>query len=244
VASPGDGFDPAIVLERIVAETDRLLDTAAALDDAAVRAPSLLPGWSRGHVLTHVARNADGGRRLLYWARTGIETAEYASMAARAREIEAGAGRPAVELLADVRDSAASFAREYARMPAHAWRRTVRWTAGQQHPAARAADARLIEVLVHHVDLNAGYRPVDWPPEFVALMLARVVASFAARPDAPALRLHAADTDRRYEVGQAVAAQVVRGSAASLLAWLMGRSSGTDLQTSGAAPPPTLPFLY
>src|SRR5690349_12024814 len=77
-----DRFDPAIVLERIEAETRRLLDTAAALDDAAVRAPSLLPGWSRGHVLTHLARNADGGRRLLSWARTGIENVEYASLAA------------------------------------------------------------------------------------------------------------------------------------------------------------------
>ena len=227
-----------------MAETHRLLDTAAALDDAAVRAPSLLPGWSRGHVLSHLARNADGGRRLLFWARTGTETAEYASTAARAREIEAGAGRPAAELLADLRDSAASFAHEYARMPAPAWRRTVRWTAGQQHPAARAADSRLTEVLVHHVDLNAGYGPVDWPPTFVALMLDRVVASFGARPDAPVLRLHAADIDRRYETGQPAEAQFVHGSAASLLAWLMGRSSGADLETSDAAMPSTLPFLY
>jgi maleylpyruvate isomerase len=145
---------------------------------------------------------------------------------------------------ADVRDSAASFGQEYTRMPAHAWERIVRWTGGQQHPAARAADSRLIEVLVHHVDLNAGYGPVDWPPDFVALMLGKVVGSFAARPDAPVLRLHAADIDRRYEIGQPVRAQLVRGPAASLLAWLMGRSSGADLETSGTATPPALPFLY
>jgi maleylpyruvate isomerase len=28
--------------------------------EADVRAPSLLPGWTRGHVLSHIARNADG----------------------------------------------------------------------------------------------------------------------------------------------------------------------------------------
>jgi maleylpyruvate isomerase len=244
VPSADDGFDPASLLERIEAETRRLLDTVAALDDAGVRAPSLLPGWSRGHVLTHLARNADGGRRLLSWARTGIETAEYASMAARAREIEAGAGRRATDLLADVRHSAARFAQEYVQMPTPAWGRTVRWTSGQQHPAARAADSRLTEVLVHHVDLDAGYTPGDWPPDFVATMLDRIVASLAVRPDTPALRLHAADIDRRYEIGHPAGAQLVGGSAPSVLAWLMGRSSGTDLETSDAPAPPTMPFLY
>ncbi|MEV7393377.1 maleylpyruvate isomerase N-terminal domain-containing protein, partial [Streptomyces sp. NPDC091215] len=59
------GFDPATTLDQINAATGHLLETAARFTDADVRAPSLLPGWSRGHVLTHVARNADGGRNLL-----------------------------------------------------------------------------------------------------------------------------------------------------------------------------------
>ena len=45
-------FDPADLLDQIVAASERLLDTTARLSDADVRAPSLLPGWSRGHVLT------------------------------------------------------------------------------------------------------------------------------------------------------------------------------------------------
>ncbi|MFF9641495.1 maleylpyruvate isomerase N-terminal domain-containing protein [Kitasatospora aureofaciens] len=55
-------FDPAAELARIHAATGLLLRTAARLCDADARAPSLLPGWSRGHVLTHLARNADGPR--------------------------------------------------------------------------------------------------------------------------------------------------------------------------------------
>jgi uncharacterized protein (TIGR03083 family) len=156
-------FDPADVLDQIVAASERLLDTTARLSDADVRAPSLLPGWSRGHVLTHLARNADGGSNLLVWARTGVETPEYPSMAARAEQIEAGAGRRAEVLLADVCHSAARFAAEYARMPEQAWNRIVRWTGGTEHPAARAADSRLCEVLVHHVDLGAAYTPAQWP---------------------------------------------------------------------------------
>src|SRR5579859_308739 len=93
-------------LDRLAAATDRVLATAAALTDAQAREPSLLPGWTRGHVLTHIARNADGLRNLLIWARTGTEVPMYASAQARNDDIEAGAGRPAAGLAADVRESA------------------------------------------------------------------------------------------------------------------------------------------
>jgi maleylpyruvate isomerase len=221
-----------------------MLDTAAMFSDADVREPSLLPGWSRGHVLTHLARNADGGSRLLVWARTAVETPEYPSMAARAEQIEAGAGRSAGELVTDVRDSAAQFAAEYARMPATAWQRVIRWTGGQEHPAARAADSRLCEVLVHHADLRADYTPERWPADFTKDMLNSVVASFASRSDAPAMCLHTTDNDVWYDVSTVGEAPVIHGPQTSLLAWLMGRSEGTDLTIQGDTALPTPPFLY
>jgi maleylpyruvate isomerase len=224
-------------LARIVAATDALLATAARLDDADVRAPSLLPGWSRGHVLTHVARNADGGTRLLTWARTGVPSYEYPSPEARAAEIEAGAGRPAGELVEDVRQSAGRFAGACARMPDEAWERTVQWTTGARHPAARATEARLTEVLVHHVDLGAGFTPRDWPAGFVSDLLASVTASYARRGDAPDLRLRATDTGEEHGDGDIH----VTGAATSLLAWLLGRAPGTGLTGAEGV---TLPFLY
>ena len=54
------------------AATDSLIASIGGLTDADARGPSLLPGWTRGHVLTHLARNADGGTRLLGWARTAM----------------------------------------------------------------------------------------------------------------------------------------------------------------------------
>jgi maleylpyruvate isomerase len=237
-------FDPAGVLDQIAAASEHLFDTVARFSDADVRGPSLLPGWSRGHVLTHLARNADGGSHLLVWARTGVETPEYPSMAARAEQIEAGAGRSANALLADIRDSAARFAAEYARMPTAAWGRVVRWTGGHERPAARAADSRLCEVLVHHVDLCAGYTAAQWPATFTEDMLRRVVASFNGRSDSPAMRLHATDGDAWYEVGRAHDIQTIHGSKASLLAWLMGRTKATDLTTQDGAALPEPPFLY
>src|SRR5213080_825186 len=104
------------LLARVGAATDRLMATAAALSDAQAREPSLLAGWSRGHVLTHIARNADGLVNLLRWARTGTQTPMYASAESRAADIEAGAGRPAADLAADVRESAAALAAQAASM--------------------------------------------------------------------------------------------------------------------------------
>jgi maleylpyruvate isomerase len=217
-------FDPAVLLDRIAVASERLLATAAGFSDPDVRALSLLPGWSRGHVLTHVARNADGGSHLLVWARTGVPTPEYPSTEARAEQIEAGADRSAAALLADVRDSADRFAAEYARMPAAAWQHVVRWTGGQEHPVLRVADSRLAEVLVHHVDLDADYTPADWPEDFTADALPSVVAAFAARSDAPAMRLHATDSGDRYAAG--------------------GRGPGAGLAVEGWGPLPRPPFLY
>src|SRR3954447_544762 len=98
--------------------TERLLATVAKLTDDDLRAPSLLPGWSRGHVLTHVARNADSHVNLLTWARTGVPTPQYPSPEARAAGIEAGAGRPVEEQLADLRESAGRLAQAMREMPA------------------------------------------------------------------------------------------------------------------------------
>src|SRR5580658_6811383 len=86
--------------------TARLAATSEGLTDEDAAAPSLLPGWTRGHVLTHIARNADGLRNLLIWARTGVQTPQYASAEARETEISAGSGRTASELAADIASSA------------------------------------------------------------------------------------------------------------------------------------------
>ncbi|WP_083598495.1 maleylpyruvate isomerase family mycothiol-dependent enzyme [Actinomadura madurae] len=238
------GFEPAVLLDRITTATEHLITTTDGLSDDDMRLPSLLPGWTRGHVLTHLARNAEGGTRLLNWARTGEPAQEYPSLTARAAQIEAGADRSTTELIADVRASADQFAAEYSLMPAEAWRHMVQWTAGQRHPAARIADARLCEVLVHHVDLQVGFTPDDWPADFVADELDVVTTALNRRENAPPMRLHATNTDVRYDISAGNDSPMIRGRQASLLAWLMGRSAGTDLTLDSGKVLPTPPFLY
>jgi maleylpyruvate isomerase len=237
--------EPSHSLDRLAAATGRLLATATALSDAQAREPSLLPGWTRGHVLSHIARNADGMVNLLSWARTGTETPMYVSAERRSADIEAGAGRPAADLAADVRDSAARFAAEAAAMPGDAWTVQVRALRGPGFPALGVLDRRLSEVEIHHVDLAAGYAPSDWPADFVAGVLPRVAGSFAGRGDTPRCAVRADGPPRQqFLIGPDQAGQprvIVHGQPADLLAWLTGRSDGTTLTVAPGGPLPALP---
>jgi maleylpyruvate isomerase len=225
-------------LDRIAAATERLLATATELSDAQAREPSLLPGWTRGHVLTHIARNADGMVNLLTWARTGTQTPMYASAESRAADIEAGAGRPAADLSADVRNSAETLAAAAAAMPGDAWTALVRTLNGPPFPALGVLDRRLSEVEIHHVDVGAGYTHRDWPAGFVADALPRVADSFSGRDDAPRCLVWADGAPHGYRIGPAGDGNppvIVHGSPADLLAWLLGRDGGAGLRVFGEA---------
>jgi maleylpyruvate isomerase len=160
--------DPLALAVDLEGATTRLIHTAAGLDDDAVAAQSLLPGWTRGHVLAHLSRNADALGNLLTWARTGVVTPAYASPAARAAGIEADAFRPAAAQLDDLRESCDRFAGAVADMPASGW---VVMLDEKTGPAARVVWRRLREVEVHHVDLDAGYTTAEWPDAFVHRLL-------------------------------------------------------------------------
>lgn len=240
---PADPARTAAELGSIVdASTQRLRRTAADISDQQAREPSLLPGWSRGHVLTHIARNADSLRNLLIWARTGVVTPQYASPGAREHGISAGAGRSAAELLADLDGSAAALAAVAGSLQEADWSAEVQGLHGAGHPAWFTLWRRLTEVEIHHVDLDAGYGPEDWPDAFALACLERVAGNFA-EPEVPAVLLRSSDSGIVLAIGPAAAkpAAEVTGPARSLLAWMTGRSAGADLTAKPAGPLPTLP---
>jgi maleylpyruvate isomerase len=241
-----DPADPAgaaaSLLVMVGAATGLLRQSAERLSDQQAREPSLLPGWSRGHVLAHVARNADSLRNLLIWARTGVETPQYSHPGERAEGIEAGAGRPSAELLADLDASSAALDAEAARLADTAWQAQVRGTGGNEHPAWYILWRRLTEVELHHVDLDLGYTAADWPQPFAAYGLEQVAANFAG-PNSPAVLLRSSDAPVVAQIGPTGAPLVctVTGPVRSLLAWLAGRSSGVGLTAEPPGPLPALP---
>ena len=167
---PTSRDDPRLV-DAVRSHTDLLLGTARALDDAT--APSLCVGWSRGHVLTHLARNGDGMAALVRTAVDGTGETMYLSDQARDADIDAGAPRPLPELVADLEHSAAVLAAALPRLgPDHHGIRLERTPGVHLMRAARIPFLRLREVVYHHVDLDAGFTFVDVEPWLVRLFVA------------------------------------------------------------------------
>jgi maleylpyruvate isomerase len=236
--------DPTGDAAAIAEATERLLDAVAALDPAAVAEPSRLPGWTRGHVLTHLARNADALVNLLTWARTGEETPMYPDPQTRAKDIEAGADRPPAEQLADLRASSERLASAIAELPPQAWAAQVRMPADGVVPAAVIPAKRLQELHLHHVDLDIGYTCADLPADFAVRQLATVLARLAGREGIAAVRLHDTDTGTTWDLGAADHPEAtVSGPTRALLAWVSGRGDGADLAVEPAVPLPALPPL-
>jgi maleylpyruvate isomerase len=235
--------DPLGLAEDLDDATARLLRTADGLTDAS--AASRLPGWTVGHVLTHIARNADGLANLLTWARTGVVTPQYASWEARAADIETGAPRPMPEQVADLTAACERFAAEVEAMPAEAWTHTVQPTVGPEMHAAQVMWSRLREVEIHHVDIGAGYGPADWSEAFTVRMMHMLVKDMADRSDAPRVRLQIPEIGHDLSLGPSTpspsspsspdGSPVVSGPAWAVVAWLIGRSRGEEL--TGTLPP-------
>lgn len=162
----------------------RLFDTVAGLTDSQAMAPSLLPDWTVGHVLTHLARNADSVTRRLEGAARGAVVDQYpGGYAGRAAEIAAGASRPAGELVEDLVESTKRMEAAWHNLPASAWEQPSRDVTGAERPARTMVLSRWKEVEVHHADLGLGYTPQDWPRELLDAWLPRELERLAVRSD-------------------------------------------------------------
>lgn len=200
----------------VAAHTERLVATTRSLDD--VGAPTLCEGWTRGHVVSHVARNADGLVRLVRSAVDGTRDTMYASREARNEEIDAGAGRSPAELADDVEASAAVLADALARLgPEHADHPLERTPGDIRGRGADIPLMRLRELTWHHVDLDAGFGFADLEPALITLFLEEEVERLRGIDDAPDVTLRSTEGDE-WSIG--VGSTSVTGDRAALLGWL------------------------
>ncbi|MFF3416349.1 maleylpyruvate isomerase family mycothiol-dependent enzyme [Streptomyces sp. NPDC002698] len=227
--------DIDLLLDEIRASVARVGTGLGSLTRLQAREPSALPGWSRGHVITHLARSADVYRWLLTLARTGTEPGPRANAAVLDRALREGAERSAGELVADLRGSLDRLLDEARAMPAERWFVLVTALAGWRHPAWFTLQRCRRELETHHVDLNLGYTTADWPSGYVTWALDDTVATLAAR-GFPVARIRATDLDRAWTL--APAGPTVTGSGRSILAWLAGRGTDTPLRSDVPLPTP------
>ena len=161
------GEPPTDDLAGVAAAFTRLTEAMATMSDADARGPSRLPDWTRGHVLTHLARNADGQRRMVEGACRDEVLDQYpGGNEQRAADIEAGAGRPIDVLRADVLESQAALDAAWSRVEGEVWDRLTNARAGAR-PLRDGVLARRREVSVHLVDLDVGVEPSGLPAGYL-----------------------------------------------------------------------------
>jgi maleylpyruvate isomerase len=217
----------------LLAHETRLLEqTASGLDDQSIQAPSLCEGWRRAHVLSHLARNADGLGNLVGWAVTGTPVAMYESPQARETDIEAGSTRSAREILTDLTESAERFAVSAPGLAGPPEQAEVEMRAERRVLGGQLPTLRLLEVVFHHVDLDAGYTFADADPGFVRRSIANAVTRMESRSARPSILLRG-DSGDRWSLGDGT--QEVTGTNAALLLWL-ARGDGAGLSSQDALP--------
>lgn len=200
-----------------VAAGARLIASLEGLTDSDVRRASLLPDWTIGHVLTHLARNADAFTQMLQGALRAEVVAMYPSMQARSADIESGASRSAEALVDDVCTSTDRLDQQWSTATEAVWRASGLTFAGTV-PMTEVPWRRWREVEVHHSDLGLGFTFTDWSPGYVRSELPRMQMLWASR----------------QPMGLTVLPDAALAAApAERLAWLMGRTAIDGLSAAG-----------
>lgn len=231
VSEPSPDPQLAELRTLLTTATQRLLGSTIVVTDEEWAGPSRLPGWTRGHVATHVARQADALARLVDGAATGEPQPMYASPEAREAEIEDGAQRTGLALQKDLDTSAERLTEAFERMDrvdaaaaraGTGWSTAVEMRGGLVVPARLLPVGRLFEVEIHHVDLDVGLDVEQIEPEVAEWLMEWIAFRARARDEFPRVELHA-DSGFSTTVGQVGDGLVVHGPASALVGWLTNR---------------------
>ncbi|WP_344132073.1 maleylpyruvate isomerase family mycothiol-dependent enzyme [Saccharopolyspora halophila] len=197
----------------------RLLEVTAPLTDEQVRTPSLLPGWSRAHVLAHLTDNARAFARVSALALRGeLVDAYEGGRAERDAIIEGLAAGNAHSHRDGLTRHLTALEAVWSQASPADWELPVRYRNGD---LAEVVRMRWREVWIHLVDLDLGVSPEEWTDDFchhtIEFLLPRL-------PDGVALRQ--TDGPARWSPDGEISAVrdvEIAGPARDLAAWLTGR---------------------
>ena len=226
------------LLDLLDSGTRRLVRSVDAMTDDQWAQPSLLPGWTRAHVVAHLTLNAEGLSGALEGVHEGREVPMYASQEARDGDImKLGAASPSElrdRFLASTTTIGESVEELADNLADHLIERTP---GGRSFEARYVGEMRTREVEIHHADLGLDYTAADWPPEFVVLLLDfRADKSYDGSP----FVAHATDLERSWEFG--TGGPTVSGVGSALAWWVTGRGSGDGLTSDDGRVPRMEPW--
>ena len=208
------------------ASFDRLIRE---LDPEDLQAESLLPGWTRAHVIAHIGYNARALARLVQWAQTGIENPMYESPVSRADEIDLGSTLSHTSLTRLSSQEAAQLDEAWTELPDDRWTYKVKNAQGRMIPISETIWMRARELWLHAIDLNTGATIQDIPRPAAARILQDVLTTWEGR-DGHYVRAVPTDTHTDFQPGGEGQTELaaggilsISGTLTNLLAWATGR---------------------
>ncbi len=218
-------FDATVInrqVEGLAASHQLLLERLGDLSDEMVSRSSLLPDWTVGHVLAHIAQQGDSITRLFLAAELGEVVDQYeGGFAARVAAIDGAASRSAAEHVSDVRRSI--YALEGAIASAReGWFGSARMVSGIEVRVTDLPLRRWREVEVHMGDLGLSELeccgPESWSMDYVRHDLSVMTMQWKSRGS----------------MGLTDLPQQIRTQSPTVrLGWLMGRVTIDGLAPAG-----------
>ena len=230
---------PADLLAELHKAAALVASTAAKFTDEDVKAPSALPGWTRGHVLAHLAGITNAMARQLEYAARG-ETVELydGGMDGRNKAIGMAAGHSADAHRADLDAGLDRALKAFDALEAGSgWKVRIAYRGGVVLDGGLALWRELV---IHTADLGTGFGPETWSRPFCEHLF-----DFLAARVQPGdkLVLQPLGLPPRT-LGSGGTSTVISGMITDIAAWLAGREPSLgSLRASAAADGVDLPEL-
>jgi maleylpyruvate isomerase len=206
----------------------RLHAIAERLTDDIPRRDTVLEGWTVGHLLTHLARNADSHRGMVESAQRGGVISQYpGGPTQRNGDIELGSSRSASDLAGDLKGADQQLEHAWSTTDEHVWATGLGLRRYGPATMAEFVFLRWREVEIHLVDLGLPeLGSPDWDglsPEYIDVELRELSRGLAARvPESTTIVLAPGDRPSRA-FGRGDERIVIGATPGKIIAWLMGR---------------------
>ncbi len=228
----------AQLMDRLKAAADTVSAKLVGLSDDDVLVPTDLPGWTRGHVLAHIAHVSNAVARQVEYAQRG-ELIEFydGGQGGRTQAIEMNAGHSAAEHREYI---SAAFTRALTVLDGledAQWELPISYRNGTVRDGALAYWRELV---IHLADLQLGRGPETWSKGFCLYLFEFLADRVPAGIQLKLLPLGLAP----MTIGTGESTVSVQGMVTDIAAWLSGRTPTMgSLRAEAAADSVELPKL-
>ncbi|MET4002489.1 maleylpyruvate isomerase [Arthrobacter sp. UYCu511] len=228
----------AQLLERLTAAAENVSAKLGALTDSDVLDPTDLPGWTRGHVLAHIAHVSTAVARQAEYALRGELVDFYdGGPGGRTQAIEMNAGHTAAEHRDYIATAFTRALTVLGGLEESQWELPVSY---RNSDIRGVALAYWRELVIHLADLQLGRGPETWSKEFCLYLIGFLSPRV---PEPLQLKLLPLALPP-MTVGSGESTVSVSGMLTDIAAWLSGRTpSMGSLRAEAAADSVELPTL-